>query len=163
MSNTIVNWISLLGSIASIVGIYLTYRQVKAVKKVAEVTKEASEQTQKSILKTLSTVEVTKYCESIFMIQNAIKEDEIKLAIHYCHELKTTLIELQESISSLNENQISNDLSVHIQALGININNMHKSLPDKKDKLNKEKIVRDLENLHNKMSEIQAKLKLKIN
>lgn len=163
MNDTILNWISVFGSLASIVGICLTYRQVKAVKKVADAAKEASELTQQSIFKTLSTVQVTKYCESIFSIQNAINEDEIKLAIHYCHELKTALIELQESLSSLNESRISGDLSVHIQTLGINITNMHKSLPNQKDKLRKEKVVRDLENLHNQMSEILAKLKLNIN
>ena len=38
--------------------------------------------------------------------------------------------------------------------------NMHKSLHDSKSKLKNDKIIQDLENLHNKMSEIQAIIKL---
>lgn len=160
MDTTLEYWFSIAGSIASIIGIVLTYRQVKAVKKVADATKESAELTQKSLIRSLSTVRTAKFCESIIIIQDAVKDDEIRLAIHLCHELKTALIELQQSLSTYSENEESGKLSGHIQALGVNITNMHKALPDKKDKLRKSKIIEDLENLHNQMSEMQAKFKL---
>lgn len=154
----VVTIISIIGSLASVIGIILTYRQVKAVKGVAQATKEAAEQTQKSVLNSFSLGEASKFCESILIIQQALQDDEIRFAIHLCHELKTVLIEIQAYLKATGE-YVNFPMTGHIQSLNMNIYNMQRSLPDKKDKLNKDKIIKDLENLHHQLSEIQAHFK----
>ena len=154
------DFLSFIGSLCSIIGIVITSLQVKKVRSVAEATKEATEKTQEDVSKTLSIVQVAKYCESILPIQQAVRENEIKLAIHLCHELKSALIELQANFETYHSDNIACNVTEHIKSLGINMRNMHKSLHDSKSKLKNDKIIQDLENLHNKMSEIQAIIKL---
>lgn len=152
--------ISIIGSVASVIGIILTYRQVKAVKCVAQATKEAAEKTQKSVLNSFSLGEASKFCESILIIQQALQDDEIRFAIHLCHELKTVLVEIQAYLKATGE-YVNFPMTGHIQSLNNNILNMQKCLPGNKDKLRKDKIIQDLENLHHQLSEIQAHFKTK--
>lgn len=144
---------------ASIIGIVITYHQVKKVRSVAEATKEATEKTQKDVSKTLSIVQVAKYCESISIIQQAITDNEIKLSIHLCHELKAALYELQIHLQRYQADNELCDFKKHIQSLGINVTNMTRSLTEGNEKLRRTKIIQDLENLHNQLSDLQANYK----
>lgn len=159
MADLIINILSCVGSLASITGIVITYRQVKKVRSVAEATKEATEKTQEEVSKTLSIVQVAKYCESISIIQQAITDNEIKLALYLCHELKAALYELQTHLQKYCEANGLCDFKKHIQSLGINVTNMTRSLTEGKDKLRRTKIIQDLENLHNQLSALQADYK----
>lgn len=167
--NDVITIISLVGSIASIVGIWFTYKQVVNIKKVTEATKEATEKTQNSIMQTLSIVQVTKYCESIETILESIRDDEFKLAIHLCRELKAVVIELNtnntdvESPFRIPEGDYNFD--EHVKQLGINIQSMEIALPkvkgnkDNKAKLKKDKLIEDFDNLLDSMTELKVKLK----
>lgn len=134
--------------------------QVGRIKKVAIATRKATEKTQEDVSKTLSIVQGAKYCETISIIQQAIIDNEIKLAIHLCHELKAALIELQTTFETYHADNDVCDVSEHIKSLGINMENMHRSLHNVKVKLKSDKIIQDLESLHNRMSEIQAIIKI---
>lgn len=152
-------YLNLAGSCASLIAFAITCYQVYKLKKIAIATREATEKTQEDVSKTLSIVQVAKYCESISIIQQAITENEIKLAIHLCHELKGALYELQTHLLKYNNENDLCDIKKHIQLLGINVTNMTRSLTEGNDKLRKNKIIQDLEKLHNQLSDLQANFK----
>lgn len=152
------DWTSLIGTVASLIGLGCTYHQVLKTQKAAIAAESAANSTKESIQKSISIVQVTKYSEQILTIQQEVNNDEIKLALHLCHELKSALLDLQKHQTIL-EHKTELDLSNHIVTLGINITNMLKCLTKGTDKLNKTKIASDLEQLHEVMCKIQIQLK----
>ncbi|MDE6338552.1 MAG: hypothetical protein K2K97_02045 [Muribaculaceae bacterium] len=145
----------LAGSWASIEGIAFTLWQVMHIKSTAEATRIATEHTRSEIQNKLNIVQVTEHCATIETIQTALQDREIRLALHLCRELKTSLIELREIVA---DNKVS-ELGTHIQVMGVDINNMHKSLLNNIDKLGRKKIIEDLEALHNTLTGLQVSLK----
>lgn len=164
--NIIISTLSILGSAASIYGIYLTYKQVEATKKEAEATKtiaeaakEAAEQTQKDIHKTISTIEIAKYCEIITRIQEILEGENIHFALHLCEELHESLMEILEFEKTILKKGQS-ELQEYVDALSNNITFIRLSLFEKKGKLNKKKIITDLTKLHEIMLKVKTEYKI---
>lgn len=157
--------ISFLGGIASLAGILLallqsinTIRDVDKVRGIADAAKQASEDTQKAVRKTLSIVQVTKYCEQIKRIQEYLSNGDLKLTIHLIQEIQDAIIELKNHITNLNLNISEETVSCHIQKMGINISHIRKALETNSDKYKKEAIHQDFDDLLTILLDLKAQL-----
>lgn len=159
MLSTISIGLSEIGSIASLIGIVVAIWQILKTRKSAEAARISANQTKKSVQSLINIVQVTKHCEVIKTAQQAISDNEIRLALHLLHELKSAIIELHMTLSHLGKEQFVSDLQIHITSMGIDIANMQKSLREGSNKLKKEKITSNLENLLSTLTQIQVKLK----
>lgn len=157
--------ISFLGGIASLAGILLallqsinTQNEVDNVKAIADAAKKASEDTQKAVRKTLSIVQVTKYCEQIKRIQEYLSNGDLKLTIHLIQEIQDAIIELKNQITNLNLTVSEESVSSHIQKMGINISLIRKAIETNSDKYKKDAIHQDFDELLTILLELKAQL-----
>lgn len=158
--NWVVSIVSILGSIASVIAIFMTYHQVKKVKVAADAAKEASNNTQKQLDKTLGIIQTTKHSERIKIIEQALRANEISLAIYLSQELHAAILELDITLSAMEDYQYDGSLRRHINELGNHIQSMQKSLPaDRRNFLNENVIIEDLEILQQNLTKLQITLK----
>lgn len=157
--------IGLIGGSASLLGILFAILQLIEAKKdisnvaqIAEAAEKASIETKNAVRKTLSIVQVTKYCEKIKIIQENLMNDELKLVIHLTLELKEAIFELKNHISTLNINITEEVIALQIQKMGINMSLIRKAIETNSDKYKRDNIHKDFDELLNVLLELKAQL-----
>lgn len=151
----VIEIISLIGSIASCMGIYITYVQMRKVKTISEATHSATS----AVVSLFRMVEVTKHCELIKSIQEALRSNHMRLALYQSQQLKSLLIDLLDSISYLETGIPLNFLQERRRILGIDVLNIHQSISENSQRLDRNRIIKNLELLSDDLQTLQAKLK----
>ncbi|MEA5258970.1 hypothetical protein VB264_14335 [Arcicella aquatica] len=89
---TLINILSITGTLASLVGLAITYIQVKEIKSISEANKEVITETKESINFVLLLADSVHVSHLIEEIQRYLREDKLDLALVRMKDLKKYLI-----------------------------------------------------------------------
>lgn len=122
---TLINKLSILGTIASLVGLAITYIQVREIKSISEANKEAILETKESINYALLLSDSSHVSHLIAEIQGYLREEKLELAHLRMKDLKRHLISFKQterfkkniSVQKINSNLTN--LSTHINNISV--------------------------------------------
>lgn len=96
MSNDFVNWLSVLGSIASLIGLPIAIWQIRKTRRVAEAARDASNRTQKIISRNLLLSDVKTCIKNLEEIQSFVRFDRYESAQIRTSDLVSYLYQIQQ-------------------------------------------------------------------
>ena len=155
---TFINYLGIIGFLLSIAGLIIAYLQILSVKEVALITqKEVTENIKR--LNSLNLIsDLIKKFSMIGDVQDFLKADKIDMCILRMKDLKILLSELSnhdEFGTLVNKKDFNNAYA----DFNIDLTNFHKFLLNNKNKIDKEKIMTNLEQLSTILLGVEFKLK----
>ena len=96
MNSEFVNWISVLGSLASLIGLPIAIWQIRKTRRVAEAAREASNQTQKTISNNLLIADVSTCTRNLEEIKSFVRIERYESALIRTTDLMSYLIQIQQ-------------------------------------------------------------------
>lgn len=158
MVETILKWVSLIGSLASIIGIPITLFQVWRVKAI-------SKRTLKEFNKADAIADISKCDEMINDVMDLLKNEQFEQALTNMKSIKTMIIQMKVIVPQFelpySKRDVEDTISVHIDKLQDNINTIHK-YHKSPSKVNASTICSSLESLSNYIIELQARISNRI-
>ena len=97
MSSELVNWISIIGSVASLIGLPIAIWQIYKTRRAAEAAKDASLQTQKVISRNLLISDVSTCIKHIEELKSFVRNENYQLALVRVNDLVSQLMQIQEA------------------------------------------------------------------
>lgn len=155
---TLINIFGILGLILSLLGIVIAYLQILSVKEIAKQTKD---KVSDSILLNNTILMISDLSRKTLIIdeiQRYLKDNKIELCILRMKDLKLILNSLksQEQYNYLFRKSKFNEV---FQTFNIDLDNCHRHHLNDKSKINKESIIKNLEELSTILLTVEIKLK----
>ena len=156
--NTVLTWISAIGSVASIIGIVITFLQVRTVRRIAA-------DTHREISKTDAVADISKCNALVKESMTLLMRDDFVTALSKMRDVKDMIIKLKIVAGQFDlgdyQEDFESDIKLRIKALHDNINTIDNNHATPKQ-LNKSVICRSMDELSSFIVELQARITNKI-
>jgi hypothetical protein len=103
LSNELLNWISVIGSLLSLIGVIVAIWQILLVKRTAQAAKDASERTQKIISRNLLISTVSTCTKNLEEIKTYVRIERYESSLIRVNDLVTDLIQIQQRLEGTNQ------------------------------------------------------------
>lgn len=103
MSNELLNWISVIGSLLSLIGVIVAIWQILLVKRTAQAAKDASDRTQKIISRNLLISHVSTCTKNLEEIKTYVRIERYESSLIRVNDLVTDLIQIQQRLEGTNQ------------------------------------------------------------
>lgn len=146
IDRTLINILSIIGTIASLVGLGINYIQLREVKNISEANNKVIKETKESINYVLLLSDSGSVSHLIGDVQGYLREDKLELALVKMKDLKKYLISFKH-LEKFKKNNSNSKISSNLTNLSTHINNISDNLSIKATniKIDISTINRDLE------------------
>jgi hypothetical protein len=103
LSNELLNWISVVGSLLSLIGVIVAIWQILLVKRTAQAAKDASDRTQKIISRNLLLSDVSTCTKNLEEIKTYVRIERYESSLIRVNDLVTDLIQIQQRLEGTNQ------------------------------------------------------------
>lgn len=155
---TVINFITVLGTYLSIFGLIVAYIQISSVKKIAKLTEEKVQETRDKIILILSVSDISKAIKVAEEAQFLLNNSKYDAALLRLKDLKSVIIQAS-MIPSLNTSNLTPDYHELKSNLVDDITNLSDFANGHKKKINFSVINSDLEKLSSILIEFENRLK----
>jgi len=155
---TIINFLSVLGTYVSIFGLVVAYIQISSVKRIAKLTEEKVQETKEKMNLILSVSDISKAIKVAEEAQIFLKHESYQSAFLRLKDLKSVIIQAS-MIPTLNQFSSTDDYLGLKSKLFDDINNLSDFISGHKKKINFSIINSDLEQISSILIEFENHLK----
>jgi hypothetical protein len=155
---TLVNYVSIIGSIASTAGLFLAYIQILAIKEETQKTRARLDDSIHQVQRVLLSADLDRSVKVIQEAQNYLNQEKLEIAYVRMKDLRSILLNFRKN-PDFQKLTIQNTFHAHFTDLNIDLENLQMYLLDHSRKINVPRVLQHLEDFEMQLIDFENDLK----